>query len=168
MSLNPQDNNANPEDMIFKYTIRIITPLLYAVSCAPVFLGILLSVALLENNLWLSELTGLYYVGDLVAVVAMFMIGGLVFGLLAAGIFRVERLQEPNFLDHLRHCALLYAGLLFSVFVLFISYESQAGGLGYAYGVAIFVIGAYAASIDALMLLLKRRRSDRAVHGGVR
>lgn len=153
--------------MIERYIIRSATPVFYALGCVPVFLGVFLLVALLENSLWLSELTGLYYVGDLVGIVATFLIGGLVFGLLGIGILRLERLRRPAFLDHLRHCALIYAGLLFSGFILFISYESQAGGLGYAYGIAVFAIGAYAALVNALILFLSRRRLSYAESGGV-
>lgn len=152
--------------MIERYIIKAATPVLYALGCVPVFLGVFLSVALLENSLWLGELTGLYYVGDLVAIVALFLIGGLVFGLLGVGALRIERLRRPAFLDHLRHCALIYAGLLFSGFILFISYESQAGGLGYAYGIATFAIGTYAVFVNALVLFLSWRHLNQAEIGG--
>ena len=153
--------------MIERYAVRSVTPVLYAIGCVPVFVGVLIALVLFESNIWLAELTGLYYVGDLVAALAMLLFGGLAFGFLGQVILRLERLREPTVLDHLRHCALLYLGLLLSGFVLLASHESQAGGLGYAYGLAIFIIGAYAASIDALILLLKRH-SNRAAHGGAR
>jgi hypothetical protein len=151
-----------------RHTVRTVTPLLYVAGFVPVFLGVFLSVALLENNLWLSELTGLYYVGDLVAVVAMLLIGGLVFGPLSAVILRLDNLRRPTFLDHLRHCALIYASLFLLLFVLVVSYELQAGGLGYGLGIVVFVIGAYAAFIDASILFLNRRLLNRAEHGGAR
>lgn len=153
--------------MTGRYIIKVATPVFYALGCVPVFLGVFLSVALLENSLWLSELTGLYYVGDLVAIVTIFMTGGLVFGLLGVEALRLERLRRTAFLDHLRHCALIYAGSLFSGFILFISYESQVGGLGYAYGIAIFAIGGYAVLANALTLFLSRRRLSCAESGGV-
>ncbi len=163
-----QYDGLGQENRTVRYVVRSATPIFYALGCVPVFLGVVLSVALFENSLWLGELTGLYYVGDLVAVVAMFLIGGLVFGLLGVGALRLERLRRPAFLDHLRHCALLYVGLLFSGFVLFISYESQAGGLGYAYGIAVFASGVYAALVDALILSLSQRRPNHAESEGVR
>lgn len=154
--------------MIERYAIKSATPVLYATGCVPVLVGILLAVALLENNPWLGEVTGLYYVGDLVALVALLFIGGLVFGLLEWTIIRLEKLRVPTLLDHFRHCTLLYTGLIFSGFILFSTYQSQAGELGYAYGLAIFVIGAYASAIDALILVSNRRSSNRAERGGAR
>jgi len=42
----------------------------------------------------------------------LLLIGSLALVMLCFGIARPEHLRSPGILDHLRHCALLYAGLV--------------------------------------------------------
>ncbi len=157
--------------------MKFVSPILYAAGLFPVLVTVWRVLTFVENNIGfgdyvpgigLDNFTTIYFNGDIVAVATIVLAGLIVFGALSQSLVRLERIQEPTILDHLRHCSLLYSGILFMGLILFISYESQAGGLGYALGLVVLVIGAYAASIDASILFLNRRRLNRVEHGGAR
>ena len=114
----------------------------------------------------LDNFTTIYANGDVVTAITVLFVGFVIFGALSRAFIWLERVRVPTVSDHLRHCALLYVGLLLLLFMLIASYKSQAGGLGYGLGVIVFITGAYAAAIDALTLLLKRRRSSCINLGG--
>lgn len=163
--------------MTERYIVRTVTPLLYVAGFVPVLLAVWQVVTFVEYNIGFynhepgigsDNFTTIYANGDVVTAITVLFVGFIVFGALSRALIWLEQLRAPTVSDHLRHCALIYTGLLLLLFILVASYESQAGGLGYGLGIVVFVIGAYAAFIDASILFLNRRRLNRAEHGGAR
>lgn len=163
--------------MTERYIVKTVTPLLYVAGFVPVLLAVWQIVTFVEYNIGfynhkpgigLDNFTTIYANGDVVAAITVLFVGFIVFGTLSQALIWLEQLRVPTVSDHLRHCALIYASLLLLLFILVASYESQAGGLGYGLGIVLFVIGAYAAFIDASILFLNRRRLNHAEHGAVR
>ena len=150
--------------------VRVVAPFLYALGLFSVLVGTISVVTFAERRLgfWndkpgiqLADLTALSYNGDLLVVTTILLLGGTVFGALALALPRVERLAAPTVLDHLRHCALLYALLCGLVFLLTVSYANQAAhgiSLGYGAAVVVFLTAGYATLIDALVWVWSRRR----------
>jgi hypothetical protein len=154
--------------VIERYIVKTVTPLLYAAGFVPVLLAVWQIVTFVEYNIGFDNFTTIYANGDVVAAITVLFVDFIVFGALSRALIWLEQLRIPTVSDHLRHCALIYAGLLLLLFILVASYESQAGGLGYGLGIVVFVIGAYAAFLDASILFLNRRRLNRAERRGAR
>jgi hypothetical protein len=81
----------------------ILSPILYAASVPLMFVLSLLLVA------YLVDLASYVWV---LGLLAMLLIGTLVFVLVNMGLARIEHMQPPGIRDHLRLCAILYAGLV--------------------------------------------------------
>jgi hypothetical protein len=165
--------------MTLRNAVRAMAPFLYALGLFPVLVGTMSVVTFAERRLgfWndspgiqLADLTTLRYNGDLLVVMTIFLLGGIVFGVLASVILRLERLHGPAIGDHLRHCTALYVILATLVVLLLATYENQAAhGVSLGYGVAVvalFAIG-YAILIDALALWQQRQRYVRASLGNI-
>ena len=160
-------------------TVRGVAPFLCALGLFPVLVGTMSVVAFAERRLgfWndslgiqLADLTTLRYNGDLLVVMTIFLLGGVVFGVLASVLLRLERLHGPTIGDHLRQCTALYVILATLVVLLLATYENQAAhGVSLGYGVAVvalFAIG-YAILIDALLLWRQRQKYVRASLGNI-
>ncbi len=120
-----------------------------------------------NSGVSLADFTTFRYNGDVAGVTAVLVIGGGVFGALACCIVWLEQLQTPTILDHLRHCALLYAVLWFLGIVLIVNYRANYGpdasGVadGYAVAAASFFVAGYATLLNALLFVCIRRYCDR-------
>ncbi|HKH11782.1 MAG TPA: hypothetical protein VKA73_11655 [Rubrobacter sp.] len=117
----------------------------------------------------LADLTTLRYNGDVLAATSVFVLGGLVFGVLSLALSRSERAAVPTVLDHLRRCAVLYALLCGLVILLTVSYENQAAhgvSLGFGLAVIVCLAAAYAVLIDVLVCAWSRRRPPATSSGG--
>jgi hypothetical protein len=72
-------------------------------------MGVIGALILIETAWGFNSFNTLYANGDLGGGVSVLVIGGLIFVSLTLGVLRLERTALPGALDHLRHCALLYA-----------------------------------------------------------
>ncbi len=157
--------------------VRVVAPFLYITGVAPVLIGVISVATFVEFNvgfwndkpgLQLADLTTIRYDGDVIGAAATLVIGGVVFGLLALMLVRLERLRRPAIRDHLRHCTASYVILGTLMFLLLATYEDQADyGVSAGYAVAFggpLTVG-YAIGIDALVLWRQRQRRLRAGFG---
>ena len=156
-------------------TMRAAAPFLYAAGIVLVMIAVMVVLSFVESTVGFYDRDGealdfiaLRYNGDFIGVAATLVIGGVVFGLLALALVRLERLGGPTVGDHLRHCTALYVILGTLVILLLVTYENQAAhGVSPGYGVAVvafFVVG-YAITIDALVLWWHRRKYVQAISG---
>jgi magnesium-transporting ATPase (P-type) len=162
---------------MLRNTVRGVAPFLYVTGVALVLIGIISAATFVEFNVGFwndkpglqpADLTTIRYNGDVVGAAATLVIGGLVFGLLALVLVRLERLRRPAIRDHLRHCAALYVILGTLLILLLATYENQAAhgvSLGYAVAVVAFFTVGYAIAVDALVLWRQRQRYVRASFG---
>jgi hypothetical protein len=118
---------------------------------------VLLSILLVWTRVGAG--VGCYWGCEIGGLIVVLSVSTPVFGLLGLWPLRVERLQCPTPLDHLRHCVLLYAGLALLGLVLATSPDRWS--LGWMVGAVLFVVGAYAASVDAVVLYALRWHSGR-------
>jgi hypothetical protein len=124
----------------------VLLPTLYGTATLPVVVASMFVVGRIERALgcgWACEIGGL---------IALLVVGAPLFGSLSLWLARVERLRGPALIDHLRHCAALYAGLAVLGYALASSHDTERYGLHWADGAALFLAGAYAASVDAAVL----------------
>ena len=145
--------------------VSVAAPFIYAAGLVLVMVGDIAVVSFVERTIGFYDRDGdsinfitLRYNGDVLGAAATLVIGGVVFGLLALALVRLERLGEPNLGDHLRHCTALYVTL---VILLLVTYENQAAhgvSLGYGMAVVAFFAVGYAIIIDALVLWRQRRK----------
>lgn len=130
----------------------LLTPAFYASSAVPV-LGVgIFAVDRVEQSFgcgWACEFGGLQ---------TILVFGAPVFALLSVALARFENLQVPGFLDHLRHCAMLYVGLSALACVLVVSYGVQGHGLAWVLGTSLFLVAVYAVLIDATVVYVIRQR----------
>ncbi len=148
--------------------VSVAAPFIYAAGLVLVMVGDIAVVSFVERTVGFYDRDGgspnfttLRYNGDVIGAAATLVIGGVVFGLLALVLVRLERLGEPNIGDHLRHCTALYVILVTLVILLLVTYENQAAhgvSLGYGVAVAAFFAVGYAIIIDALVLWRQRRK----------
>ena len=125
--------------------VRFASPFLYAAGFVLVMIGDVVVVSFVERVFGFygqdggsPNFTTFRYNGDVVGAVATLAIGGVVFGLLALALVRLERLGGPTVGDHLRHCTALYVILGTLVILLLVTYENQAAhGVSPGYGVAV-------------------------------
>jgi Trk-type K+ transport system membrane component len=137
--------------------------MLYAAGFVPVMVGTVVVLSLVEDRIGFDNFTTFRYNGDVAAAASIFVIGGLIFGLLDQTLVWLERLRTPTVHDHLRHCAVLYVFMGTLSVLLVATYERLAAhGVSLGYGLAVVGLSTagYAVLIDALLLLRHRRRSD--------
>jgi len=139
--------------------IRFVSPLLYGASCVCVFVAIIVVATSPAVARYFDALPGSSYVFENVAlvVVLLLLVCALLFAVLDLALYGLERLRRPVPKDHLRHCALLYAGIVFVSVVLFAASDLQARMLQYGLGFAVCAVAAYGILVDAVVVLLKRR-----------
>ena len=151
--------------------MKYVSPLLYAAGFVPAIMVVWQIMMFVEYNvgfgydrgLGLDDFTTLYFNGDVAGVLAVVLVGSVVFGALTQVLTWVERLPMPGALDHLRYCALLYVFLGFLATVLIAAFPNNgdvAGG--YALVALGFVIVGYAIFINAVLISLRRRRHSQA------
>ena len=157
-------------------TVTVTAPFLYAAGFVLVMSGDVAVISFVERTIGFwndkrglqpADLITLPYNGDVVAAAATLVIGGVVFGVLASVLLRLERLHGPAIGDHLRHCTALYVILATLMVLLLATYEKAAHGMSLGYGVAVvafFTIG-YAILIDASVLWWQRRKYVQASSG---
>ncbi len=130
---------------------KILSPVVYAAS--------VVLAALFTLGAW-SRISSLpdQALSLIIALAPTFLlIGGITFGVCAWGLLLLERLQRPKVLDHLRRCALLYPFVVLLGPLVFAFYDDDPGA-GYSIAFDAFIFSTYAVLVDALILLLKRRR----------
>ncbi len=141
------------------FSVRwVLLPSLYAATTMPVLLASVSASFVGGGAMWAFFCR---FICGSSGLLALLLIGTPVFGLLSLGIARVERLRVPTLRDHLRHCVVLYAGLVVLGPVLATGYGLPRWSLGWGLGVGLFLAGAYAASVDAVVLYAMRRRTAR-------
>ena len=155
--------------------MKCVSPLLYAASFVPAVVAVWQIMTFVEYNIGfgydrgfgLDDFTTLYFNGDVAGVFAIILVGSIVFGALTQALMWVERLQRPSFLDHLRHCALLYTLLVLLGIALVWAYGgnygANASGVtgGYAVVALSFMIVGYAIVINAALIALRHRSRTR-------
>jgi hypothetical protein len=147
-------------------TLRFVSPLLYGAGCVSMFVLIDFVVSSTAVSRSLDALPGASYLFENVAlaVVLLVVVCALSFTVLDLALYGLERLRSPVLKDHLRHCALLYAGVVFVLLVLTAS-NLQAGMLQYDLGFAVCVLATSGILVDAAVVLLMRRPT-RVQRGG--
>lgn len=137
--------------MTERYFLRILAPLVYAVSILPLAFAIFIGVRFAD-----------YYLGlpmplTLAVPILLIGIGGL--GGLAWLLSRIEGLRRPRIVDHVRHCAIPYAVLVFMlVQALRVLSDLRPGGAAAAAGSVVFISVGCAVTTNALVLFWQRRR----------
>lgn len=135
---------------------RAATPLIYA-TVFVVTLFLYFATTFLTEILWLS--------GGIMFWVWPFLVFGVVFGLYGSLLINLERLSRSRLMDHLRRSSLLYVGLMFIVsFMLLLTYLGENDS-DYVVVFLGGIFAAYTIFVDALILLLKHRRSSHAEQG---
>ena len=133
--------------------IRLLSPLLYATSCVSVCVVIVLIVIHLIENVAL-------------AVALLVLACALLFAVLDLALYGLERLPNPGLKDHARHCALLYAEIVFVFVILLATPDLRAGMLQYDVGFAVCALGAFGILVDGAVVSLMRHLT-RPQLGGV-
>lgn len=150
---------------------------LYAAGMVFVFVSVWSVLSFVEYNIGfydfepgigLDNFTTIYANGDIVAAVAILVIGGFVFGVLGQALMWLERLHRPTVWGHIRYCIALYVISGFLGITLISAYEANfganvpAGSLtaGYIAAILCFFIASYAIILNALTLMRKRRRNS--------
>ncbi len=152
--------------------MKYISPLLYAAGFVPAIVAVWQIMMFVEYNigfgydrgLGLDDFTTLYFNGDVAGVLAVILVGSVVFGALTKALMWLERLPMPGTLDHFRHCALLYVFLGLLATVLIAEFATNYGDVagGYAIVALGFVIVGYAILINAALIALQCRRHSQA------
>ena len=139
------------------FAVKLVAPGLYFVVF--LFTTILSFGVVLGDPLsWLPGLSAAVSVfPSLIWGVPALLIGAT-YSLLSLVFLRLERLQRPTVLDHLRRCAFLYAILVLSASVFFASIYSGGGNLGNAFVLVAMLSVCFAISVDALVLGTARLR----------
>ena len=139
--------------------MKLLSPLIYAISVLPAAFLVFLGIRIADFYLRLPEPIGV--------AVPIMLVGGSVFGCLGWVLLRLEGLRQPKIVDHVRHCAILYALLVLAlVGALWVFSSGLTPGPGAAVVFVVFVSAACAVSSDAVVLLWQRRRFDHATSGG--
>lgn len=139
--------------------IRFVSPLLCGASCVSVFVAIVIVAGSPAVVRYFDALPGSSYLFEnaALAVVLFLLVCALLFAVLDLALYGLERLQRPVLRDHIRHCALLYAGIVL-VFVTLIAIPGlQAGMVQFDLGLVVCAVAVYAILVDAGVVLLKRR-----------
>jgi hypothetical protein len=139
--------------------IRFVSPLLYGATCVAVFVtlvGVVSSTAVVRL---LETLPGGFYLFEnpILSVVLLLLACAIMFALADRTIYRLEGSQNLGLRDHARHCALLYAGIVFVLCVLLVVSDMQPGMLQYDLGLAVCAVAVYGILVDAMVVFSKRR-----------
>lgn len=142
--------------------IKIMSPMLYVVCLLPTLMGVIGSLIFIEYIWGFNRFNTLYANGDIGGGASVLVIGGLIFIPLTLGVLRLERMARPGTLDHLRHCALLYATCVFLLAVLIMAYETSMTSafglqLWYVAAATLFLMSGWAILLNALVMFWKRR-----------
>jgi hypothetical protein len=139
--------------MLRATTRWVLLPVLYAVTVPVLFVASMLPVALL-----LERPAG--FVWAAAVVVASIAACALVLVLVSVGFARLEARELPGLSDHLRHCALLYAGML--ALAAYLIYEElkpwPCCPLQWSMAALLLLIAGFAAALNASTIYLVRRR----------
>ena len=135
----------------------VLLPTLYAVATVPVLIASVSASFVGGDAVWVFFCQ---FICGSSGLLALLLIGAPVFGLLSFGLARIERLRSPILLDHIRHCVVLYAGLVVLGPALATGYGLPRWGLGWGLGVGLFLTSAYAASVNAVVVYVMRRRGS--------
>lgn len=138
--------------------LRVVSPLLYVAGYVLVFAAAVIVATSPEVARRFDTLPGSsYFVENMaLAVVLLLLVCTVLFALLDLALYGMERLQRPVIEDHLRHCALLYAGIVFVFIVLALS-NLEADMMQYGLALAVCAVAAYGVLVDAIVVLSKRR-----------
>ena len=135
---------------------RILSPLLYFAVLMAAILAALIAVLTLES-IWGYNVSVFLFVGTelLVAGIVLYL-GGL-------ALLQSEGSRRPGIMDHLRRCALLYALFIpLSVLLAALVDLGDPGGGGSLAVMLCFSAG-YAILVDAVLLIVARRRTGRRI-----
>jgi hypothetical protein len=128
----------------------ILSPALYAASLPPVLIAYLFVVV---------GVSGAF--GNVLACVigvSLALGSGTVLVVLNLRFVRLEHSRPPGILDHLRHCTILYAGLVFLAFFLVPELVGPwCCTLQWSFGAVLFLGAGYAVVLNALTLYATRR-----------
>ena len=136
--------------------VKSVAPLVFAIIFVPVAYAVMWMM--LSFGFSQLQMPWQLYYGVPVLLVST------VLGLCSWTLLRLERIDNPGVLDHLRHCALLYVVLASLGFLLFSALDRDDTDT-YAVPLVVFVCAAYAIAVDASILILKRLRSGRTGRG---
>jgi predicted neutral ceramidase superfamily lipid hydrolase len=139
--------------------IRFVSPLLYGAICVAVFVtlvGVASSTAVVRL---LEALPGGFYLleNPILSVVLLLLACAITFALPDLTIYKLEGSRSLGLKDHARHCALLYAGIVFLLCVLLVVSDMQPGMLQYDLGLAVCAVAVYGILVDAMVVFSKRR-----------
>jgi hypothetical protein len=107
----------------------------------------------------LEALPGGFYLFEnpILSVVLLLLACAITFALADLTIYKLEGPRSLGLGDHARHCALLYAGIVFVLCVLLVVSDMQPGMFQYDLGLAVCAVAVYGILVDAVVVLLKRR-----------
>jgi hypothetical protein len=135
-------------------TLRLLVPLLYACFLAPVLVGILSAIILIEHR-W--HLHVLFRMGDLDGVAVLLLWGSPLFWLGSAWMNWLSQPGRSVWRAHLHQNSLVYLLAVFSLLSLILTYPSAYGGLAYGMVVGFFLTCLWAVCINAVFLLWRRQ-----------
>lgn len=139
--------------MTFREAFKwMVSPVLYGAGALSVFV---VPPTLFERFAQLI----LGYVEVIGYLSGLLLIGSLALVMLCRGIARLERLQPPGIIDHLRHCALLYVTLVPLGSVVVSTYNSPSCCTQTMLAVTLSLALMYAAELDTITLYIMARRS---------
>ena len=147
--------------------IRFVSPLLCGAICVAVFVtlvGVAASTAVVRL---LEALPSGFYLFEnpILSVVLLLPACAIMFALPALTIYKLEGSRDLGLGDHARHCALLYAGIVFGLCVLLVVSGMQPGMLQYDLGLAVCAVAVHRILVGAVVVFSKRRFT-RAQPGG--
>ena len=129
---------------------RILSPILYAASVPTMFVLSFLLIPLLVGRppmVWVFGVLGFGLVGTSVFVV------------FNACLAHIEHMKSPGILDHLRYCAILYAGLVPLGFFTITGYNGRyCRALQWTLGATLLPVATYAIVLNALIVYVLRQR----------
>lgn len=132
---------------------KIISPIIYVSFLVPLFIGIILIVATIENTIgFLFDMNGFIELPILILT-----LGTLLFWIANKLMAGLEKLLKPESLDHFRQSILYYLATLYGVISLLRS--GYYGGLGEAYMLMVIAISLWAIIVNAIYIY-KRRKAN--------
>ena len=137
--------------IIFNMIRKIVSPIIYIAFLVPLFLGIILIVATVENTIgFLFDMNGFVELPILILI-----LGTILFWIANKLMVGLEKLLKPENIDHFRQSSFYYLGLLYAFISLLRS--GYHGGLGEAYILLVVAISAWAIIINAIFLYRRRK-----------